>query len=60
MGVAAAQSNRGTINAQFLVGHVVRLSDQESRNIRFRFPKGAVVQEAAEGGTLAEDGDVAS
>lgn len=46
-----AQSNRGTINALFFDGHVSRLTDRESRDPTFWYPKGTVVKKPNEGMT---------
>lgn len=42
-----ALTNGGTINALFFDGHVERLNDKESRDIRLWYPKGAEVQDNA-------------
>ena len=38
-----AQSNAGQMNAMFFDGHVSRLSDRQSRNPEYWYPKGAIV-----------------
>lgn len=40
----AVQANRGAINAMFFDGHAVRLSDRGSREMRYWYPKGALVR----------------
>lgn len=45
------RSNRGAINAAFFDGHTETLTDRASRNIRFWYPKGSIVNTASEGMT---------
>ncbi|MBN1513009.1 MAG: prepilin-type N-terminal cleavage/methylation domain-containing protein [Phycisphaerae bacterium] len=45
------RSNRGAINAAFFDGHTQTLTDRASRNIRFWYPKGSIVNTASEGMT---------
>ena len=49
-------TNKGKINGLFFDGHVSKLGDQESRNIQYWYPKGAVVQSPSEGLTEVENG----
>jgi len=49
-----AQENTGQTNAMFFDGHVSRLDDRQSRNIEYWYPKGARVQETADGMTSVE------
>ncbi|MFN0136325.1 MAG: type II secretion system protein [Phycisphaerae bacterium] len=49
-----AQDNKGSINALFFDGHVGRLSDRQSRQIDYWYPKGARVQNPNEGMTRVE------
>jgi prepilin-type processing-associated H-X9-DG protein len=45
------QSNKGTINALFFDGHVGRLTDRQSREIDYWYPRGGRVQTPAQGMT---------
>lgn len=51
----SAEKNRGTINAVFFDGHVDRLTDRESREIKYWYPRGAIVQQENEGMTAVEE-----
>jgi prepilin-type N-terminal cleavage/methylation domain-containing protein/prepilin-type processing-associated H-X9-DG protein len=53
-----AQDNKGSVNAAYFDGHVARLGDRASREIRQWYPRGSVVRKANEGMTHAENGDV--
>lgn len=45
-----AQKNKGTMNAVFFDGHVKRMTDRESRNITYWYPKGAKVHPSHQAG----------
>lgn len=57
-GATGARDNRGAINALFFDGHVARLGDRASRDIRLWYPKGSVVLRTADRMTYAEVDDV--
>jgi prepilin-type processing-associated H-X9-DG protein len=50
--------NVGTINALFYDGHVARMTDQQSREVSYWYPKGGIVQTPAEGMTDVPEGYV--
>jgi prepilin-type N-terminal cleavage/methylation domain-containing protein/prepilin-type processing-associated H-X9-DG protein len=54
----SAQDNKGAINAAFFDGHVDRLTDRQSREIHYWYPKGGVVQVPADGMTSVPEGYV--
>ncbi len=54
----SAQDNKGEINAMFFDGHMGRLKDRQSREIKYWYPKGAVVRKPGEGMTRTAVGDI--
>jgi len=50
-----AQDNQGSINAAFFDGHVTRMNDRASREVRYWYPSGSIVNEPAEGMTRVPD-----
>ena len=51
-----ARSNRGAMQAVFFDGHVERMTDRRSREIRLWYPTGSVVQYTGQGMTTLEKG----
>lgn len=54
----SCQDNKGQVNAAYFDGHVARLGDRASRELRHWYPRGSVVRKANEGMTRAQNGDV--
>jgi prepilin-type processing-associated H-X9-DG protein len=54
----SARDNKGLVNAAYFDGHVARLGDRASRELRQWYPRGSVVRKANEGMTRAVNGDV--
>lgn len=54
-GDGSCKANKGTINALFFDGHVESLADRDSRKIDYWYPRGAVVENPAEGMTRVPD-----
>lgn len=54
----AAQNNFGMMNALFFDGHVKLMNDQNSRELKYWYPRGAVVQKPDQGMTKAQQNEV--